>query len=233
MERVMFTDSEKIACFDEIAAHFYACNFGHFSKTDMELLMFHFYMEKMIAANQRTDGTIDYNTCSDYKISRDLGITQQKVRNLKVKNHLERPISFDWKAALSRLMENARYDSHTGRVILNIADPILYEEIQNAIEENGGYVDKQRNGKVLQLRAEYFIDLAMLLEPDASRRAVAKACRKTLQDAGKVNAAFDERRIGKSLLDAAVNITEIAANLSTIFSPGNSIWQALGRLLQG
>ena len=84
-EYVTFEPDEKIQLFDEIADCFYKANFGQISKADMELMMFRFYIEKMISSNMTEDGTIDYKKCSDYKISKDLGITQQRVRNLKFK----------------------------------------------------------------------------------------------------------------------------------------------------
>ncbi len=83
------------------------------SKADIELMMFHFYIEKMVTDFKDENGILDYKKCSDYKISKDLGITQQRVRNLKVKNQLVYPIEYDWKAALSQLIKNVRYDKDT------------------------------------------------------------------------------------------------------------------------
>lgn len=85
MEHINFTTEEKAEMFDEIAAHFYNANFGQMSKSNMELLMFSFYMNKLIQNNKFEDGTIDYQKCSDYRISKELGITQQRVQNLKIK----------------------------------------------------------------------------------------------------------------------------------------------------
>ena len=231
MKNFDFTPDEKAALFDEIASHFYESNFGQMSKSDIELLMFHFYIEKLIRTNQNSDGTIDYRKCSDYRISQELGITQQRVRNLKVKNQLKNPIEYDWKAALAKLTENARYDKTTGKVTMNIPDPNLYLEIQNFIEEQGAYVEKQLNSKILQLRAEYYIDLVIALEPDESRKKIIKSLKKQFKEAGKEDTEFDENNIGKSLIDATVNVTSIAANLSTIITPQNVVGVALLKLL--
>lgn len=78
--------------FDKIANEFYNSNFGSLSKPEMELMMFDFYIKKMMSNCRSDDDTFDYSLCSDYKISIDLGITQQRVRNLKVKNQLVNPI---------------------------------------------------------------------------------------------------------------------------------------------
>lgn len=231
MKYVSFNDEEKIELFDEIISHFYNANFGQLSKSDIELMMFNIYIKKLISENRNTDGTIDYKECSDYKISQELGITQQKVRNLKIKNQLVNPIDYDWKAALAKLTENARYDRLTGKIAINIPDPNLFIEIQNFIEDHGAYVEKQLNSKILQLRVEYYIDLIVSLEPDASRKKIIKELKKIFKDEGKEDSIFDERNIGKSLMDATVNVTTIAANISGLLSPENIIGSALVKLL--
>jgi hypothetical protein len=231
MKNISFTKEEKAQLFDEIAGHFYNANFGQLSKSDMELMMFHFYVDKLISDNQNPDGTIDYRKCSDYKISKDLGITQQRVRNLKVKKQLIYPIQYDWKSALATLTENARYDKDSKKVVLNIPDPNLYLEIQNFIEENGAYVEKQLNSKVLQIRAEYYIDLIITLEPEGTRKSIIKALKEQFKESGKEDSKFDERNIGKSLIDNGANITTIAANISSIISPENKVGIALISLL--
>lgn len=219
--------------FDEIAAHFYESNFGHLSKADMELMMFHFYLEKMIKDNKNPDGTIDYRKCSDYKISQELGVTQQRVRNMKIKKQLYKPIEFDWKASLASLTENARYDGQSKMIVLNIPDPVLYLEIQNFIEERGAYIEKQLNSKVLKIRAEYYIELIVAMEPEESRKAVIKELKKQFKESAGEDAAFDERHIGRSLVGWTLDITSIIANISGVLSPGNIVADALRKLLAG
>lgn len=231
MKYVSFTPEEKAALFDIIAAKYYEQNFGQISKADMELLMFQFYIEKLIESNRAEDGTIDYNKCSDYIISKELGITQQRVRNLKVKNQLAHPVDYDWKLALAKLTRNARFDPVSHKVTLNIPDPNLYLEIQNFIEERGAYVEKQLNSKILQIRAEYYIDLVIALEPEKSQKAIIKELRKFFTQNNADQSKLDEKSIGKSLIDAAVNITSAASTISGFISPENSIGAALIELL--
>lgn len=229
MKYVSFSDTEKIEMFDEIAAHFYVANFGQASKADIELMMFNFYIQKMIKDNQEQDGTIDYNKCSDYKISKDLGITQQRVRNLKVKNQLINPIDFEWERAFAKLISNAKFENQ--KVIINIPDPNLFYEIQNFLEEQGSYIDKQLNSKLLVIRIEYFIDLLVSLEPESNRKEVVKEIKRVFKEQSKSKKQFDEKNIGKALIDGAVNITTILANISTIASPENRILKALTGLV--
>ena len=219
--------------FDKIAEHYFNRNFGQTSKTDMDLLMFHFYFEKMTSIYTDEDGTLDYSQCSDYRISKELGITQQRVRNLKVKNKLVYPPEEerDWKKEFAKLTKNARYDQISKKVIVNIPDPNLYLEIQNFIEEKGAFVEKQLNSKILQIRAEYYIDLVISFEPADNRKKIIAALKEQLLSEGKDDTVFDERNIGKSLIDGAINITTLAANLSSIITPQNKIGVALLHLL--
>lgn len=232
MKHVRFTPEEKISLFDTISAQYYDRNFGQCSKADMELLMFRFYIEKLIKSNCAEDGTIDYSKCSDYLISKELGISQQRVRNLKVKNQLINPIEYDWKAALAKLTRHARFDPVTHRVTLHIPDPNLFLEIQNFFEEQGSCIERQLNSKVLQIRAEYYIDLILSLEPEKARKAVITELKKAFKETSKEQSVFDEKNIGRTLVEGAVNLTTIAANISDILSPDNYIGNALIDLLR-
>lgn len=231
MKYFEFTEQEKAQRFDEIAAHFYSQNFGQMSKADIELMMFHIYINKMISSIVADDGTVDYSQCSDYRISKELGITQQRVRNLKIKNQLMYPIAYDWMKAFAKLTENARYEGKTGRVLINIPDPNLYLEIQNFIEEKGAFVEKQLNSKILQLRAEYYIDLIVSLEDEPNRQKIIKKLKKEFSAHFSEDHKFDERNIGKSLIDGAVSATTVAANISTLISPENYLGKAFVALM--
>ena len=226
---VSFSDAEKIQMFDEIASKFYEANFGQASKSDIELMMFDFYIRKMIKENQEQDGTIDYNKCSDYKISKDLGITQQRVRNLKVKNQLINPIDFEWEKAFAKLVSNAKIENK--KVIISIPDPNLFYEIQNFLEEQGAYIDKQLNSKLLVMRTEYFVDILVFLEPE-NRKAVVKEIKKIFKEQTKSEKPFDDKNIGKSLIDGVVNITTVLANISSVISPENAIYSAIAGLIR-
>lgn len=126
---VEFEPEEKEEMFDKLAEHFYKQNFGQMSKSDFETLMFHFYMKKIVKQNQNENGVLDYNSCSDYKISKDLGITQQRVKSLKIKSHLLYPIDFLWRASFAALVRNIRFDRQSQKVIIPIPDPNLYYEM--------------------------------------------------------------------------------------------------------
>ena len=232
MKSFEFSPEEKIAYFDEISNQFYNCNFGRMSKADFELMMFNFYDRKLVSNNTSEDGRIDYPKCSEYRISKELGITQQKVKNLKIRNQLVNPIEYDWKKELAALTENARFDPDTRKVSINIPDPNLFNDIRNYLEEKGEYVDIQLNSRLLQLRAEYYLDMVVDLETDEkAKREIKSNIKEQFEQSGKANAVFDEKHIGKSLLEGAVDITTIAANIKSLISPTNILGGAVVGLL--
>ena len=230
METIEFTADEKIKAFDRIAEHFYHTNFGQMSKADFELLMFSILLNKAVSDHKNQDGIIDFNKCSDYQMSKVLGITQQKVRNLKIKSQLVYPIKFNWKIALASLLDNARFDQVTRKITLNIPDPNLFIEIQNYIEENGAYIEMQLNSKILQMRAEYFIDLVVSLEDEKTRKDIIKEIKKQLKAANKDEIKFVDKELGKSLIEATTNISEIVACISSFISPSNALGKALTQI---
>ena len=222
MTKNCFTNEEKIKAFDRIAKCFYNKNFGQKSKSDLDLLMFDIYLKNLINQNKDKRGIIEFNKCSDYLISRELGITQQRVRNLKIKDNLVYPDKDldwekEWKVALTSLIENARIDNK--KITLNIPDPNLYLEIQNFIEKNGAYIEKQLNSKILQMRIEYFIELMIALEPEEEKQKIIKKLKKQFKDSNKDEKRFDEKQIGKSLIETTENITDIVANIGGLVSP--------------
>lgn len=222
MTKNCFTNEEKIKAFDRIAKCFYNKNFGQKSKSDLDLLMFDIYLKNLINQNKDKRGIIEFNKCSDYLISRELGITQQRVRNLKIKDNLVYPDKDldwekEWKVALTSLIENARIDNK--KITLNIPDPNLYLQIQNFIEKNGAYIEKQLNSKILQMRIEYFIELMIALEPEKKKQEIIKKLKKQFKDRNKDEKIFDEKQIGKSLIETTEDIADILANIGGLVSP--------------
>ncbi len=228
-----WTIEEKAAMFDEIASHYYNKNYGTFSKADMDLLMFSFFLDREIKKHAYEDGHLDYNSVSDYLISKELCITQQRVKALKVKKQLLYPIEYDWKISFAALLQNARYEKDSQKIIMSIPDPNLLIEIQNFVEEKGGYISTQFNSKILQIRIEYFIELVALVSDEESKKKIIKSIKEQIKKTDKNESIFDEKNIGKSLIDLAVNGTSIIANISSAMSNGNPILHALRLIIPG
>ena len=84
----LFDSTEaKAKAFDQIAEKYYFSNFGTITRCDFDVLMFSIYIEQMLTKNQN-----DILSISDYSLSKQLGITQTKVSNLKVKKELLYPM---------------------------------------------------------------------------------------------------------------------------------------------
>ncbi len=212
-----FSDEEKIKNFDRLAEVFYQHNFGTVSKTDLELLVFDFAMNNILANINQNNGVLD-SSCSAYRISKLLGITQQKVDNLKVKRQLKYPMDYNWQTNLAKLTKSALYDFSTNKLIIAIPDPNLFIEIQNFIEEKGGYIDLQMNKKLMHIRPEYFLELAYLAETDENKAQIEKEIRKQITKQKKESGKFEPSHMGKSLLNLAVNTTALISGLATLAS---------------
>ena len=89
----------------------------------------------------------DFAVKTKREMAKELGLTQEKIRQLKIKKQARYPVPFDWKKSLLSIRNNIRYED--GKIMIPMRDPNLYIEICNFIEENGGYIDVQRSGNVI------------------------------------------------------------------------------------
>ncbi len=232
--KTIFSDAEKIKNFDELSKLFYEKNFCHMSKTDLDLLMFKFYYDKVMEASTDNNGIIDYSKCSDYKISKELGITQQRVRSLKVRKELIYPNeSYNWKNQLASLVHNAKYDEGTRKIIITVRDPNLMAEIRNYIEELGGYDETQLNSKILQIRVEFYIELALLLgEKEENQDAIVKKLKKHVKEMTDVDITpTDVKDTIKTAVEMTTDIATLISNIVDMFSPENKLIKALNGLI--
>ena len=211
---------QKAKAFDKIADMFYKRNFGSATKSEIELLMFSIFMDAMIS--KHTDnGTqvLNYNECSDYKIGKILGITQEKVRTLKVKKQARYPEEFDWRESLMSIQDQIRYDDEKKKIIIPASDPNLYNEIRNFIEEKGGYIEIQRGQNCIQMRPEYFFILLYNgVEDENDKKKIREEFAKKLRginESNNVNGGLTDNEVSKMALelgDSAFDILRELAN---------------------
>ena len=209
------TDKEKAAAFDQIADQYYMCNFGSIPKTDLDILMFSIYLDKILDKSED-----DMNSYSDYKLSKLLGITQSRISSLKVKKELKYPYAgFNWKQSFLRLSENARFEN--GKIKINIPDRNLYIEIKNFIEANGGFVETQLSPSLLQISPEYYLDLMYEMVDDADKPKIKEAIESELKKWKISVADFGERQksFGTLLKESAIdNAPDLICDLLDIFA---------------
>lgn len=158
MEYEKFSEKEKIAIFDKIAVNYFNRNFGSMNKADFETLLFSEYIEHCISKNIAYD---------DYTLSKQLGITQSRVRSLKERKELKYPHEGDyWKQAFASSIINAKYDKDAKRVKVIIQDVNVLIEVRNFLEQNGWYDEYQLNRKILQVPLECFVDIFVKLDDE-------------------------------------------------------------------
>lgn len=182
----MFTDKEKENAFDRLSARFYNRNFGTMSKTDIEILLFDIYIEHLL------DNKLPFD---DYTMSKALGISQSKIRNLKIRKELQYPReNFDWVAAFADDLKRASYDDENKRVKVLITDVNVLTELRYYIEKNGWFDEYQMNPKLFQCNIDFFIDIVRKLSEenlvlDQNGEKKLKQLEKDLPD-GKVKSAI-------------------------------------------
>lgn len=187
------TDELKIDAFERIASEYYDGNFGTMSKSQFDLLMFNIYSE----ACRKNKISI-----SDYSLSKELGIGQTSVRNLRKKEFLVYNREFSWKEEL--LKSACRPALKGGSFVISIEDPNVQIEVQHYIEEKGGVVDKQLNSKNLTLSPLSYVEMLMELQEqiDGGTKNYKNELIKQLKDNYK-----DEKKIADKI--TAENFTGI------------------------
>ena len=148
-------EKEKATAFDQLSERFYAGNFGTMAKSDIETLMFHLYIERCLEKKLPYD---------DYLLSRELGITQSRIRSLKMRKELQYPYEkFEWKEAFISCISNAHYDSTKKLIKVHIPDVNVLAELRNHLEQHGWYDEYQLNPKLFQCKDDIFFELCRSL----------------------------------------------------------------------
>ena len=198
---VPFSDIEKIEAFDRIATCFLQQNFGSVGKSDLELLMFSILWNHCKKHNIK---------CDDYSLSNILGITQQRFRNLKVKNQLRYPDeNYDWKIELARLAQHLQFRENDSYIVISIDNPLLMIEIQHFIEEKGGLVDRSFNPKLLKMPTRDFAVLMMEVGLAKNETAVWKKLRTVKQQEKDAIEAITKDNWKKRIYNGTVELAKI------------------------
>ena len=147
-----FKDEEKIACFDKIAELYFNKNFGSTSKSDFETLLFSEYIEHLIKNQLPFD---------DYTLSKQLGISQSRIRSLKERKELKYPqIDNDyWKNAFIDSLKNAKYTKTDHCIKTIIEDINVMNEVRHYIESKGWFDECSLNKKLLKIPLDCFYEL--------------------------------------------------------------------------
>lgn len=140
---------------EELVKFYFEPSFGARSKSDIDLMMFKIYY-----AGLNGEGS------SDIEISRDLKITQAKVRSLKNRLRLVYPQESgeDLGHYLEELFATTKYihyNEKSDKIEITVLDSILYENIKDCLEEGGACLDITLNPKLFSITAGQFVEFAL------------------------------------------------------------------------
>ena len=148
-----FTGAEQKQLYEKIRDLYFNRNFGSMSKTDLETLLFSEYIEHRITAKEKID---------DYTLSRELGISQSRVRALKERKELKYPqTDFDWRTSFAEEIKNAKYDETDHYIKVIIQDVNVMTEVRHFIEECGWYDECSLNRKLLRIPLDCFTEICI------------------------------------------------------------------------
>lgn len=191
-------------------AELFSKRFGSFAKTDYETLMFSIYLEMLD------------KPARDYDISLELGITETKVRNLRVKAQLVYPKPLLCKTELAEAIKKGFFDPDNCTLTIMIEDPSTQSYIKNQIEKQQGIVLLGYNPKHLTLPIESYILIAASLEENETT-AIQKLNEKWLAQDEKASEIKKEDLVAqywtknkglgllKLMLDCAAEVWPVAA----------------------
>ncbi len=195
-----FKDSEKQLAFDKIASCYYAQNFGSVGKADFDLLMFHIFHKHLSSIGAPTD---------DYSISKSLGITQQRIRNYKIKEHLRygEEENADWKIELMKeALHHPHYSTDDQFITLSFDNPNVLIEVQHYIEAKGGFVDFSFNPKLLKMRTLDFVRLIVEIGNEKNEEDVWKLLRSTYRIETEGNEIITKDTFGEALKKGGLSL---------------------------
>ena len=177
-----FTPEEKCQLADKIIDLYFKQNFGSLSKSDLETFLFSEYIEHCLDANENID---------DYVLSKQLGITQSRIRSLKERKELKYPRKgFDWKKSFAEEIKNAKYDQKDHYVKIIIQDINVMNEVRHWIEEKGWYDECSLNSKLLRVPLSCFAEIC--IEDEDVSKLFSEDTKKALSKLGNENTAIEE-----------------------------------------
>lgn len=155
----LFSNEEKIKAFDMISMKYFERNFGTMTKADFETVLFSIFLEHLIEGGEAYD---------DYQVSKVLGITQSKVRTLKMKKELQYPHNDkdEWKAQFVNLIQYAVYDKESRMVSLLISDVGIQTELRYYMEINHLYDECPPNVHQFKCRLDFFLKICEKLSDE-------------------------------------------------------------------
>ena len=201
--------------------------FGSFSKSDYEILMFTIFLDSL------------KKPANDYDISLELGITESKVRSLRIKSQLAYPKKLNWQDELLAAMQNYYFDPSANTLTIMIEDPSVQNLISHKIEQAHGIVKLAFNKKHLELPIGSYVMLALEAEKeqgsDKAEKDILKEINSQLQKENTLVQKVTKENLPSTFLSKFKDPSAILGIISIVvdhFSPENRIISMILSILQ-
>lgn len=156
-------DNDKVKAFEFLLSEYLIAGFGVLNKSELDLLFFKIINDSLLNDEQEK---------GDYALSHLLGITEQRIRNLKIKSALKYPhqeiTSDSIKSFIKKQIDNVDIDLGKKLITIPVNDPNIFLELAYYIEKQNGLVYKELNPKIFTVRLDHFIKLLLALNENES-----------------------------------------------------------------
>ena len=136
--------------------------FGTMNKTDFEVWIFH----KWITDPQNVNK-------SNYEISRELRLSEAKVKKLRYEADLRYidKVTFEAErqSQLEKLFNNAFFDYSSDRIMFSVEDVALRQYIDHCLKEENRFSNTSFNREIISLSIDNFEILLRKTDPDNSK----------------------------------------------------------------
>lgn len=163
--------------------------FGSMNKNDYEVALFTLLLRN------------GYSQMSDFDISRELKITETKVKRLRYESNLVYPNNEDLNEQLKNLLNNAKYRmAGSNKIQFLVKDKMLRSYASKILEEQGGFIDSSFNSDIVSVNPEDMILLLCIVSGQNS-----KDTNDTLTKI-KSELRKSKKRLDKTMKDKAMQI---------------------------
>lgn len=192
-----FSQKEKEDFFQDLLSMYFHKNFGSVSKADLELYLFSFYLNHLMREGKEYD---------DYTLSKDLGLTQSRIRSLKERKELKYPSGRDWRDEFLECAKYASFDVKSHLIKFAIPDVYIIKEVRNYFEKRHKYDEYQMNPKLFQCRADAFFEMGKCIAEEKNEEWEF-----SVNDENRIKQLLEREGLTDSEKSAIRNIFEISA----------------------
>ncbi len=189
-------------------------NFGTLSKSEFDLMIFHYYL-----LEQKDKKGSAY--VSDYDIGKELGLTIQRVRSLREREALKQKPNDNWKDDFLKGLPNARCEAN-GDVKIPVPDVNVMKEVRNYLEAQGLYDEYHEKPKLFMCKLDALIAVCINLKSEGN---LCKDILDILRESedGKFSSAVEEQEhpvLSKVRKEAVERVKALMTDIHDIAKAG-------------